>query len=158
MDMTTQPLNHSTTQPPEYLIRRTGGFSLVELLVVLVMLGLLAGVSAPAIGRYYDNLEYRKQVGEITAVLRYARLMAVTRGKPVQLALAEEGVPTLRLTGAVEEQRPVGAGEGERLMIEPAEIVFFPEGRATPGRITFSRGERSRTILLDPLSGLPVFE
>jgi Tfp pilus assembly protein FimT len=97
-------------------------------------------------------------VGGIAAVLRYARLMAVTRGKPVQVTLADEDGSALRLTGAVEENRLVAKGEGEQLEIRPAEITFYPEGRATPARITFSRGDRSRTIQLDPLSGLPVLE
>jgi general secretion pathway protein H len=137
--------------------RHPAGFSLVELLVVLVMLGILAGVTAPAVGRYYDNLEYRKQVEGTAAYLRYARLMAVTRGKQVKLTLGDDSDESiLQLKGAVERQH--SAGSAERFAIQPEEIIFHPEGRATPGRIIFTRGERSQTILVDPLTGLPVLQ
>jgi general secretion pathway protein H len=138
--------------------RRQVGFSMIELLVVLVVLGLLAGVSAPPLGRYFENLEYRKQVGEVTAVLRYARLAAVTSGKEVRLTLETGENSTLRLAGAMDELRPTTTDKEGKLVIYPEEIVFHPEGRATPARLTFTRGERSRTILVDALTGLPVLE
>ena len=34
------------------------GFSLLELLTVLVLLGILAAVSVPAIGRFMENLSF----------------------------------------------------------------------------------------------------
>jgi general secretion pathway protein H len=134
------------------------GFSLLELLAVLVMLGFLAGLSAPAVGRYMDNLEFRKQVGSVAAALRYARLTAVAKGRQVELSLAADEGPALRFSGAVEELRPTDLGKEGRLTLEPAVIVFYPEGRATPGLLTLTSGERRRTISLDPLTGLPIFD
>lgn len=139
--------------------KRSRGFSLLELMAVLVVLGFLAGLSAPAISRSMENLEFRKQVGTIAAVLRYARLTAVAKGRPVEISLAAgEEVPTLRLAGAVKKLRPVGRDENDHLILKPAEIVFFPEGWVTPGVLTFTRGKRRQTISLDPLSGLPIFK
>jgi general secretion pathway protein H len=138
--------------------KRSRGFSLLELMAVLVVLGFLAGLSAPAIGRYMDNLEFRKQVGEITAVLRYARLTAVAKGRKVELSLADEEGPALRLAGAVKELRLAGLDENSQLALEPAKIIFYPEGLATPGVLTFTRGKRRQTISVDPLTGLPILD
>lgn len=127
-------------------------------MVVLMILGFLAGLSAPAIGRYMENLEFRKQVGEILSVLRYARMTAVAKGQPVDLSLDSKDGPALRLAGAVTERRPAGLDEGDRLTMKPAEIVFYPEGWATPGLLTFTRGKRQRKISIDPLTGLAILD
>ena len=134
------------------------GFSLLELMAVLVVLGFLAGLSVPAIGRSMENLEFRKEVGAAAAALRYARMVAVAKGKPVEVTLADEEGPALRLTGAVEELRPVNLGGKGDLTMKPDSIVFSPEGRATPGLLTLTMGERRRTITLDLLTGLPILD
>lgn len=127
-------------------------------MVVLLMLGFLAGLSTPAISRYMENLEFRKQVGEILSVLRYARMTAVAKGQPVDLSLDSKDGPALRLAGAVQGLRPAGLGEDSQLTMRPAEIVFYPEGWATPGLLTFTRGKRQRKILIDPLTGLAILD
>lgn len=133
------------------------GFSLLELLTVLVLLGILAGVSVPAIGRFMDNLSFRKQVGSVVANLRYVRLQAVTRGEDIVVSLEEEG-RLLRLTGGLEEERFLDIEDEALLVLEPGEIVFSPRGYVTPARLTLSQDKRSRIIIMDPLTALPVIQ
>jgi len=133
------------------------GFSLLELLTVLILLGFLAGVSVPAIGRFMENLSFRKQVGSVVANLRYVRLQAVTRGEDIFVSLEEEG-QLLRLTGGLEEERFLDIDDEALLVLEPGEIVFSPQGYVTPARLTLSMDERSRTIMMDPLTALPVIQ
>ena len=136
---------------------RLQGFSLLELLTVLILLGFLAGVSVPAIGRFMENLSFRKQVGSVVANLRYVRLQAVTRGEDIFVSLEEEG-QLLRLTGGLEEERFLDIDDEALLVLEPGEIVFSPQGYVTPARLTLSMDERSRTIMMDPLTALPVIQ
>ena len=136
----------------------TAGFSLLELMMVLLLLGLIAGISTPAIGRFLDNLEFRRQVGDISAVLRYARLSAVAKGEKVRVSIPPEENQALRLAGGVEEVRPGLFTEEGQLVMDPAEIVFYPEGRATPGILTFSMGNRRQSIIMDPLTALPLLD
>jgi prepilin-type N-terminal cleavage/methylation domain-containing protein len=134
----------------------TKGFSLFEILAVMVILGIMAGTAIPTVGRIYDNLKFRQQVRKFSSILRYAKLLAVTRGETVSLKLAEDEDCVFQLTGPVEESRDCNLGEDEVLTMEPEEIFFYPEGIATPALLTFTRGERVKRIRLDLLTARPV--
>ena len=153
------------TQPPPQAgeVRfgrlRSRGFSLIELLVVLVLIGIMAGVAAPAVGRFVDTLEFREQVAEVMAIVRYARLKAITEGKLLVItADTDASSHSLTLSGAVYEVRDLELAEDATLEIEPLELVFSPEGYATPGSLKLTSGERSETITIDPLTALPMLE
>lgn len=135
------------------------GFSLIELLMVLLLVGIMAGVAGPPIGRFLDSLEFKKQTSKIMATIRYARLKAVTEGKYLVMTATEgEEALGLNLSGAVNEVRPLELAEEATLEIDPLELVFSPEGYATPGTLVLTSGERSETIFIDPLTALPILE
>lgn len=155
--MTTAAAN-SFVVPVRSRWRRSKGFSLLELLVVLMLLGIISALAAPATGRFLATLDFRKQTQKVLATLRYARLMAVAEGKDVRLALTDGDQSAFKLTGGVTETRPYDLGEDDTLVLEPDEIVFLPEGNATPGVITYSRGGRVQKIVMDPLTALPLLD
>lgn len=130
------------------------GFSLIELLVVLLLLAMVAAVSAPATGRFLGTISDRKKSRDIMATLRYARLLAVSKGVPVDLTVSEDG-DALKLSGPVDETRTFGFKEGERLTLEPAVVSFYPEGIASIGRLTFQGDRRQQQIEIDPITALP---
>ncbi len=134
------------------------GFSLLELLVVMIIMGILAGVAGPSVGRFMDSLAFKKQSGRIMAAVHYARLKAVTNGRPVIMTL-DPGNNNLRLEeGAVKEERDLRLAAGDTISINPEIIKFSPDGHATPAVISFSKGDRSEKIIIDSLSGLPVLD
>jgi len=137
--------------------RKAFGFTLLELLVVLIILGFSAAVAGPAVSRFMDTLEFKKQTAQIMADMRYARLMAVSKGSPVRMQIAE-GTNSLNFTGAVTENKDLGLSSDDVLNLDPVTIVFSPDGHATPGSLQFSKGDRSQKIIIDPLSGLPALE
>ncbi|MDD5758547.1 MAG: GspH/FimT family protein [Desulfobulbaceae bacterium] len=142
-----------------FRIARCRGFSLIELLVVLVLIGIMAGVAAPPMGRFLDSLEFKKQTGKIMAAIRYARLKAITEGKVVVMTAVEgDATQGLTLSGAVNEVRQLDLAEGATLEIEPLELIFSPEGYATPGTLILTSGERSQTIFIDSMTALPLIE
>ena len=131
------------------------GFTLIELLTVLVIVGVLVSVAAPATGHFLDNLNFRRQTHKIMATLRYARLVSVSKGQEVHVKVDPDNETILQLSGAVEEKKECGLTENDYLTIEPEEIIFFPEGVATPATLTFTKGDRTREIRLELLTGLP---
>jgi len=127
--------------------------------MVLLLVGIMAGVAGPPIARFLDSLEFKKQTGKIMATVRYARLKAITEGKFVVMTASEgKGAQGLTLSGGVNEVRPLDLEEGATLEVEPLELVFSPEGYATPGTFVLTSGDRSETIHIDPLTGLPMLE
>lgn len=131
------------------------GFSLFELLIVLVLMGLIAGIAAPATGRFLDKLRFREQTSQLLAGVRYARLLAISKGRVVRLSLDEQE-NAIAITGALTEMRPLDLADQGAIELTPASIVFYPEGQASPARLASIQGERRREFVMDPLSGLPV--
>jgi type II secretory pathway pseudopilin PulG len=127
-------------------------------MVVMVILGIMAATAIPTVGRVFDNLRFKQQVGQYSAILRYAGLVAVTRGEAVSLKLAEGGDCLFLLTGPIAESRDCKLGEEDALTMAPAEIIFYPEGTATPALLTFEKGARVKRIRLDLLTARPVID
>ncbi len=133
------------------------GFSLLELLTVLIMLGVIAGVSAPAIGKMLTGLDFRKQVGSVMANLRAVRLQAVVTGREIRLSM--DGSNFQLDYGKEElEEKILDVDSESEISLEPEVVIFTPYSTVTPAMLSFSLGERSRSIFLDPLTALPVIE
>lgn len=62
---------------------RSRGFSLIELMIVLVVAGVLFGIGLPAFSTYRNSLALRQVRGLLLQDLRNARQYAVSRRSPV---------------------------------------------------------------------------
>jgi Tfp pilus assembly protein FimT len=127
----------------------------MELVIVLVLIGLVSGVAAPTISRLLDSMNFRQQTAEVMKMLRYARLTAIGKGRPVAVML-EPGSDTLRFSGGVQAEEQLNLGKEGQVRFQPPVIYFFPEGTATPSTIYSRKGNKEQVLSMDPLTGLPV--
>lgn len=67
---------------------RAAGFSLLELMTGLTILGVLLGVGVPAFNNLIRGQRISTQTNEFVGALAYARIEASTRGVPVSLCAA----------------------------------------------------------------------
>lgn len=67
--------------------RRDAGFSLVELLVVVAIIGTMVAVSIPAIGSYIRNYRIRGAAAQVAGELQTARARAIKRNATLGVIL-----------------------------------------------------------------------
>jgi general secretion pathway protein H len=136
-----------------------GGFTLFELLVVLVVIGLILAAVPMALRHGAPGVEARVAAGEVAATLRRARSEAILKNREVAVAFDTD-------TGAYElddSEDWQALPESVRLEVETARsevrddavagVRFFADGSATGGRITVSAGEHRYHVMLDWLTG-----
>lgn len=136
-----------------------GGFSLLELLVVLLLLGLSSILVLPAMDRALERQAVRRATLELAAVARDLRSRAIFGGvlrgllvSPSESSYQALSGETVFLSSAVKISEIVG---GEVVGEDKRRFVFFPNGSILGGEIAISGREvpASYTIRLDPLSG-----
>lgn len=126
------------------------GFSLLEILVTLAILGLAIAVAAPTVGGVYDAVRFRAAAGDIASSAASMRVDAAISGRPVAFPRDySAATPAARLA----ERTPVP--EGWRLSGD--EIIFLPSGVCLGGVIEIADevGRRAR-YRLEPPSCEPV--
>lgn len=77
---------------------RQRGFTLMEMITVIVILGIVAAVALPSLTDR-SAFQARGFEDEVLAALRYARSLAVASGCPVQVSIAGNGYTLNQQTG-----------------------------------------------------------
>ncbi|MBI5576777.1 MAG: prepilin-type N-terminal cleavage/methylation domain-containing protein [Deltaproteobacteria bacterium] len=138
-----------------------GGFSLLELILVIAIMGMLAALVLPSLPGAVESARLRGSAGEVRAALNLARTQAVSeaRGRSVALDLGKgeygidgderrwtlpEGIrlATVRFGDAIAERGVV-------------RVRFRPDGSADEAEVAVSSpGGGIVRILVDPLTGM----
>jgi len=107
------------------------GFSLIELVIVLILLSLSISLVTPAFSRFSKGIELKAAAKKVSGILRYYRSEAVQKGK-VQQVLFD---PDLR---EVRVQSPESADDQER--------TEKPEGKGWPKKYPLPEGIQMREV------------
>ncbi len=135
------------------------GFTLVELLVVLLILSVLLVAAPIAFDRVLPGLQVRSDAREVARVLREARGQAIRGNREATVTIDVEE-RTYRLGDDGELQRfsegvAVTLKTAASELIEPniGRIRFFPDGSSTGGLVSLDRRGRTYAIWVDWLYG-----
>jgi len=65
---------------------RDKGFSLIELIVVMVLLSLTGALVVPSLSRFSKGVELKGAVKRVAAILRFSRSEAVNQGRFIRFS------------------------------------------------------------------------
>lgn len=136
---------------------RTAGFSLVEMLVVLAILGLAVGIGAPSIQGIFSSHRLNAAAEAITGEVARLRIEAQRSGRALSLAFdaqtrrfvsSRPGAPVLAMP-----QWRVLVETGATARVGPGEIRFLPDGGSSGARITLSGSGGTRILVVSRATG-----
>ncbi len=117
------------------ITRSRRGFTLIEVLIVVVVVGILLGTALPGLGRSVTQDRVRRAGTIVQGMVDEAARLAQRRGAPVTITISGNWLRvTDRNSGAVIKQRSFGPGQdiNASLAIRPTTgITVFPNGRGT---------------------------
>ncbi len=137
---------------------KSGGFSLIEMLVVLVIIGLVMGLVGTGLSRSISGAEVRTAAKSLMAAIRHTRGQAIVKRTEMTLEIDTE-----KRTYIAPQRSAVELPDGMEVTLLTAEseltgensgtIRFFPDGSSTGGTVTLRAGERSWEVTVAWLTG-----
>lgn len=124
--------------------QRMGGFTLLEMLIGLTILGLglaVVGMLGPARS---PRLDAEAAARELAGALQLARSRAIAENRVVAVTL---GAESYSLDGAPPRRLPAG------LAADRSRLAFAGTGAAAGGTVLVQAGERRRLLRVDALTG-----
>jgi len=145
--------------------RRTAGFTLLELLIVLTVAGLLVSLTAPLYSSVVPGMRAKAQSRELIVTLRRTASAAISSGRTQHIRFRTEPA-----SYAADGSRTVVLADGTQLAIDTGpdptrraaafedsdgvvSMSFFPDGSSTGGTIRLSRTAEEYFIGVDWLTG-----
>lgn len=135
------------------------GFSLLELILVLLLIGVSMMIVLPNIQKGLEDREVRLSALRLAAAARDLRSRALSDGqaKQLEISLAENNYRVARLAEVrlPPEVRFVSIDGGETLDRGSKRFYFFPNGSSLDGKIVLADEQKSISYLvrLEALTG-----
>lgn len=132
------------------------GFTLIELAMVLVVIGVLTGLAGPRVAAYVDWLAVNRAEAETAAFYNRARIAAVYRAVRVRIAFAGDSLIAIA-EGSVDSilgSTPGPERHGVALVASRAEIRLYPNGLglgAANTKLVFRRGAAADSLTISRL-------
>lgn len=160
-------------------VSSNAGFTLVELIMVILVIGIMLAVTMPRVGGVFERQQLRRTVNVLRGTVRYLQARAALTKRVYRLIvdldqhvlsvcyLTAEGCqpePTRELRDYVVPDAvhilDVVTPQGEKIREGQAMTHFHPTGLAEPSMIHLEGSYAQRlTVLIEPLAGrIKVFD
>ena len=136
-----------------------GGFTLIEMMVVLAVLGVLMATLYPSFGPPLARAKMHAASRDIASALRFARGVAIRTGREAVFILDIQH----HLYTVPEKPKPFSVDAGITLGLYTSSselfndsigrIRFYPDGSSTGGKVTLKQGSFKTFIEINWLTG-----
>jgi general secretion pathway protein H len=139
--------------------RRQSGVTLLELLIVLAIMGFIAGIAVPMFSSGVSTTQLKSAAREVAAGLRLARDQAIAQRNEtlwqIDVAARAFNVPPDPRVHHLPERIEIKlfAAQSDLVGDNLGAIRFFPDGGSNGGRVTLASGERKFEVDVDWLTG-----
>lgn len=134
--------------------RGCGGFTLIEMIVVLAIMAIAVGLVVPLFGSRGSGAELSAATGRIRAAMTEARATAIAEGRPIVFYGDRGGGYWLD-----NRHRGFDTNAGDRLRVLTAGnalIAFYPSGGSSGGRVVVQGPYSRREVAVDAVTGRAV--
>lgn len=133
------------------------GFTLFELLIVLVIIGLAGSVVVISAGRMRDKAVFGEEARRIYLTLKHAREMAILERRETVFRIDEEANKYWIDLGGERTEGLRSAPGG--IVIRGEDIFFFPKGDSSGGLVEVDNGKGQRyAVEVSPVIGTPAIK
>jgi len=140
------------------MLRKNAGFSLTELMVIIGIIGIMAGIAMPNLIGWLPKYRMGSAAREILGTLEFARLTAVKRNVAtlvtldyandlVRITVGATTVRTIRMPAGIDLKEPaspsLGASfnfNGQGMADKSGEVLISDGGRHPDKKVTLSTG------------------
>lgn len=133
---------------------RSGGFTLLELLLVMAIAALAAGLVAPNFIKLLDTAQFQQQGRTLQDVLRKSHLRAQRQGVTQQLVVTENQLKQAQIVlfdGGEESHLEVLNDRGKTTSSQ--QLKFFSNGSSSGGQLVFTHNQRQQRFQIHWLTG-----
>jgi len=149
--------------------KKNNAFTLVEILVVIIVVGILIALAAPNFSKGYSRFQLNKTADDLLSASRWAQAMAIGQERIYALSLTSDhrSYKLVRVKSGVENDShdsfeavngPLGRmhtiPDPIRLSTQDDRIEFYPDGTIDPGTIQLASADQKTVLSSTEVRGM----